>query len=989
MDASTCAKNQQRKNSNAGLSQLRPADSRECIVVGNGPSSRLINYEYLKKESIPFLGMNSAYRHWRKTGAYPEYYISIDTVVTSSNAGDIKNLIDESPIKLFLLADEFIDAFPGYENHPNVLTLSNVIANASYQLISKDCTKTTGAWALRLAAELGFSIIRTIGFDGIRDEILANAQPSKQDGELGLVITSTPTFNPNYFFSGYQVKGDKYQVPNADGFTKSRGIKLHTLAIKEAIGDIAESAPQTEVYSCSIDDYTSILEKSPAIGIVHQNYSTISAYKPQSNLQESIRLIISDLMHCYHHALPLEANLLDADDFYFGRPSALVTKEQTIDYSAIKHATNTCYFPERPILYIKEIAQDEASKASADFSIYNYIKQGGVIELEPNTGKNLNEFIESLNISDYTKKNLLNYPLCLFVNQFSKKADGAFALKLSLKDFLTYLTSKKRQSTSFRKAKSSQSININSPSPGTPSENFNWRKDHDQNINYILIYHGIISASNVNICLEIVSEEELSIEFNLVPNRTTPSTREKTSCPLLITIKPGINYLRFRRSYEHYHTVTRGTFRAKESSNSGDSLIIKSISFVAVDKKGLVYLKNWSLPPEKTKDSFKQIVTANQESNGFIFLEPDMKDKQGHYFRYTKNLLTHDRLASFNKYLLARSDLEMDETISKSRVNTIKCFQKNSWTIQTNREQFAEELYTGLQSIPINSYTYIYMYTGSVFHAIELIKLIKKHPKKSLIFTTCNLFWEMIKDTDSDQYLNAYKEIKNLIGDAYTKIQLTAPSASVQSLIADRCNIEINTSPHPSTALSDHQFYQFIDNPAINEPNNPKTIFFPGVDTIHKGYDYGIKICKELLQKGYQVKIRPSPSKPLEIYNDNLEIVELGIAEEVFNRILFDADLIVLPYMPEGFRSRTSGLIVDSLFSKTFAAVIEETWLASFVNRYRSGITLPSNSAQRSAMLIDNFLQSTKTSRPFSKSIIQYFNENSWEKLIDQILTNS
>ncbi len=957
--------------------------SSECLVVGNGPSARLVDYQFIKDRNIPFIGMNSAFRHWRKTGIFPDYYVSIDTVVTKSNVEEIKKLIDTSSISLFVLADEFFEAFPDYHHNEKILVLSKIINSPVYDLISSKSARTTGAWAIRLAAELGYSTIRTIGFDGIREEVLSSAEPSAKDGNLGLIIKETPAFNPNYFFSDYQQKGDSYQIPNAEGFTKSRGMKLHSLAIKQALDEIQKNKSETKIYSHSVEDFTNIILKSSSIGKVHGG-------KSSTNVNQASILpgkIILDIKQCYQHLLDKNSPTLKAYEFYFGRPSAIYEHSEIIDLQAIEKVAFECYFAERPTLYIKDKDLDKIDQESLDLSIANCIRMGGIIELELSVIHDPQLLVDSLRLSESTRKIFEDYPLCLFLNQCVANANAAFSFKLVLKDYLIYLTSNKANHFSHSRAISSQSININSASPGTPTENLKLNKiSNKQNNAYLLIYHGSIRAVSINIALEIYSPKSFSIDLSLAPNRTTELTREKSSDSVLKEIKPGLNTVCIRCDYLYEHTVTKCLLRTVDSVDITELVIIRLVSVIALDSSGKCYSKQWHLNKSCRKIANIEIHPKRPRPINFVFLECDMIDKQGHYFRYATNLLTNEQLNGYSKYLLARKDMNLNEFSQNNQIQTVKCFDAHSWTIQTNKDRFASELQRGLLSIPIHRETIIYMYTGSIFHAIELIKMVEASSHSHLIKITCNLFWEMIKQIDSDIYLEAFKELKHAMANRKINIQLTAPTESVQRLVSQQCNIDIPLAPHPSTSFSDADFYKCMNTSVSKERKHFKTIFFPGVDTIHKGYDYGLQICKILLDKGYHVIVRPSLGSSISIGHENLKVVELGVSEEIFNGFLYNSDLIVLPYMPDGFESRTSGLVVDALFNKTFSAVIENTWLASFVTNYEAGIVLPRNSPKDSAQLIDNFLKSDKHDQLFMKGILRYFSVNSWEYLIDQIL---
>ena len=70
----------------------------------------------------------------------------------------------------------------------------------------------SGSVAFLFSVILGYNDINTIGIDCNYVEFLPECE--KQD-DGSLIIKETPKENPNYFIDDYQIKGDRYNVPNA------------------------------------------------------------------------------------------------------------------------------------------------------------------------------------------------------------------------------------------------------------------------------------------------------------------------------------------------------------------------------------------------------------------------------------------------------------------------------------------------------------------------------------------------------------------------------------------------------------------------------------------------------------------------------------------------------------------------------------------------------------------------------------------------------
>lgn len=181
-------------------------------VLGNGPSltTRIV-------QSLPdgaWLGMNSAFRYWHTIGKYPRYYACLDPVVVKSQFDGIQELLDLEEIEAFFLHDCVVDLDTRLSSHPKVTLLSRFLARTDLAVPMSRLAvekQTTGALATRFVIEQGHRDLMLIGIDCKYVERLAE---SAQTQGIELVITKKVQNNPNYFFSGYQATGDKYQVPN-------------------------------------------------------------------------------------------------------------------------------------------------------------------------------------------------------------------------------------------------------------------------------------------------------------------------------------------------------------------------------------------------------------------------------------------------------------------------------------------------------------------------------------------------------------------------------------------------------------------------------------------------------------------------------------------------------------------------------------------------------------------------------------------------------
>lgn len=183
-------------------------DANTLFLLGNGPSLRGVNLHDLAPYAT--LGMNAAYRYWREIGWRPRYYACLDMVVGLSHKDAVAELIaetGETAIRRFLLRDNLISALGAAAASDRVI---NFDALRLAHPILRPNPITTGSHAALWAATAGFRKIVLMGVDG---KYVERVEGARGRGGIELEIVEENT-NPNYFFDGYQRKGDRYNIPN-------------------------------------------------------------------------------------------------------------------------------------------------------------------------------------------------------------------------------------------------------------------------------------------------------------------------------------------------------------------------------------------------------------------------------------------------------------------------------------------------------------------------------------------------------------------------------------------------------------------------------------------------------------------------------------------------------------------------------------------------------------------------------------------------------
>jgi hypothetical protein len=157
--------------------------------------------------------MNAAYRYWHEIRWYPRYYICLDLVVGLSHKDAIADLIrscDRNGIELFFLRRNLIAELPNdLMGSPCIIDYDRLHDQSLHSFAAGPIT--SGSHAALIGVHLGYRNLVLLGVDCSYMEKIEGARSAGGDT---LEMTYTPMDNPNYFFPGYQIAGDKYQQPN-------------------------------------------------------------------------------------------------------------------------------------------------------------------------------------------------------------------------------------------------------------------------------------------------------------------------------------------------------------------------------------------------------------------------------------------------------------------------------------------------------------------------------------------------------------------------------------------------------------------------------------------------------------------------------------------------------------------------------------------------------------------------------------------------------
>ena len=180
------------------------------LVIGNGPSSKNFNFNSYQTT----LTMNNFYRYSEKINWYSNIYVSLDVVVTESNIKKIKEMIDNKKHELYYLDDIFLKFYPEYKDNELIVFRSEL--KDIDITFSDESLVTTGSDSVRLMLICNFSNINVIGVDcnykRENNQLINGMKVIKTTHDI--IEVKENINNPNYFFEGYHVKGDKLNFPD-------------------------------------------------------------------------------------------------------------------------------------------------------------------------------------------------------------------------------------------------------------------------------------------------------------------------------------------------------------------------------------------------------------------------------------------------------------------------------------------------------------------------------------------------------------------------------------------------------------------------------------------------------------------------------------------------------------------------------------------------------------------------------------------------------
>lgn len=946
--------------------------SNKILLLGNGPSLR---YEYFNFLDRTFtIGMNSAFQHWERIDWYPDFYTCLDSVTALEHAQAICRMIMEGRFLGSFLHQDILRVAPQLAEHPQVLFMCQMVPgtaseqscaqlglkhrpNRFFQSID-DRKLTTGSYAVRYAASLGFDEIGIIGVDCRPQEMFLQA---RRRPELDLEAREMPLNTSDELIGGDEGDGasfasatqsgnlhlGSFQVLRADNLAFNFGLKIVNCAPESALADedvfpfmtlpafIGWGGVDAVIVPCMIDQIPDLVDNMKLWGIAGHRPCTIMHKTPIADL-----VVVMDRPPAPQAVEVLQAAFASSKGLREAFRSFLIQPVKTPDHGQEARPS----VPEEASARLLCHALADALERPGCVFIMQVdtipIRSGWLSELDRMAcGRHSAWIIGS------TSQNESGDERTGFIGGDTLYAADDPGFRDFFQDLLRPI------------------LNDN---PG------------------LLTSPGLLPT--VVQCWRSWSHRVRSCD--LVVNISTTAFAESNGLGLLSDL---------RRIYPTTwltHSRTIRDILVRQALQGSVGWIEHSPEELrALDQAAA----NLSLA---TPSPLARVAPANgREQHLLITIDTDGVDNSGHHFAYNRQLARACTNIGVDNLVLGtrQAVIEPDEERWLLRTFTQKSWQiigPADWQNQQALPLFARELQSGLlQALLVHGTKReitLYFYTGSLRIAANIFILLKAWPN---LRGVVNLLWSSIRPFDAGEarWLLAEMIEANFLNG---RLRLTVPTLEQQRLFFEAVGIRFDIAPHPSPAFDDAQALRLLERPLPTSALN--RVRFPAAALADKGQALAAAIMQGLrrhpdtrhLDISYRCPSMKGPAINLFDHMDQLATPVSGpLSEKAFTTFLDDTDLIILPYLPDSFRHRTSGLLIDALYLHKPSLVSERTWLADIVSDYGCGRVADAQNPEAFVAGVRHLISDYPASlADTAAGARRYFANNSWNVLIRSIL---
>lgn len=389
----------------------------------------------------------------------------------------------------------------------------------------------------------------------------------------------------------------------------------------------------------------------------------------------------------------------------------------------------------------------------------------------------------------------------------------------------------------------------------------------------------------------------------------------------------------------------------------------------------------------------------------FAMIDPDAKDDWGHFLAYDKRIAEGCYDLNTEFALLCRKELD-PKFFPDSASLVIPTFSVHSWTVgkdwpRTRRNEvmlFAKELdeaFDTLEERFPKDEICVFMYIGSIEAAEVLEHLLMNRPR---IRAVVDLFWSYGFDHEDPTYRGAWENtLRRLSGSMQVRLLHATPQIAAE--YKSSWGVDLPVLPHPSTTFDDSEATKLANLPKAT-PKTPLRVLFPGGTRKEKGFLLSVAACADLagdanLSPALRARIDRVSGEELEKAlaglvkspaGKSVDILDADLSDDEFIDMIRDADVVVIPYLSEAFRRRTSGILVDSFLLGKPVVVLKDTWLADIVDAEKIGVCADATAASIVAAVREVAAKYEDFLPGIAKVRKEYLAENSWKALVSGVI---
>lgn len=397
----------------------------------------------------------------------------------------------------------------------------------------------------------------------------------------------------------------------------------------------------------------------------------------------------------------------------------------------------------------------------------------------------------------------------------------------------------------------------------------------------------------------------------------------------------------------------------------------------------------------------KQITEYRDEhamNRTVVMVDQDGVSNWGHYMAYNRKLAAAFEREEWKIEILCNRS--MSPAILNEKPYYLPRLTINSWDIHGFAKSgivshVAEsELFETFSDIANDgrSPIYVYLYCGS----LEMTRIFRRFIEAGLpVRPHVNLFHNAADKVRSDAFIGKWIAHLQWLDANRPLMRVTAPTRQWQAELEESLGIRLPVAVHPSTTVDDSDFKRVRR--AVAPDMAPFRVLFPASLRSEKGGNLTLRTLENISAGSHRRKWRcvirktGRPDEALDALTRKtekcIEVVSGELSDERFSAMLSAAHVAVIPYMPEEFAKRTSGLLIDTIYFGLPTVVMDGTWLADIVREYKCGAVVRGANPADVVAAIESIAADYTPCRARARAAAaDYFSRNSWQALARSVL---